>query len=120
MAHDVMQMLVGVTEKGGTGTLAHIDGYPVAGKSGTSRKAVAGGYGDDYVALFAGVAPANNPKLAIVVVVNEPKGDLYYGGSVAGPAFAKVMSGALQMLNVEPITDKEQVQLAGIAAGRAE
>lgn len=120
VAHDVMQMLVGVTEKGGTGTLAHIDGYPVAGKSGTSRKAVAGGYGDDYVALFAGVAPANNPKLAIVVVVNEPKGDLYYGGSVAGPAFAKVMSGALQMLNVEPITDKEQVQLAGIAAGRAE
>ncbi|AAN57197.1 peptidoglycan glycosyltransferase FtsI [Shewanella oneidensis MR-1] len=119
VAKDVLQMMVSVTEKGGTGTLAHIDGYPVAGKSGTSRKAVAGGYGDDYVALFAGVAPVNNPKLAIVVVVNEPKGDLYYGGSVAGPAFAKVMSGALQMLNVEPISDKEQVQLAGLA-GRAE
>jgi cell division protein FtsI (penicillin-binding protein 3) len=120
VANDVLQMMVSVTEKGGTGTLAHIDGYPVAGKSGTSRKAIAGGYGDDYVALFAGVAPANNPRLAIVVVVNEPKGDLYYGGSVAGPAFAKVMSGALQMLNVEPISDKEQVQLAGIAAGRTE
>ncbi len=119
VAHDVLQMMVGVTEKGGTGTLAHIDGYPVAGKSGTSRKAVAGGYGEDYVALFAGVAPVNNPKLAVVVVVNEPKGDLYYGGSVAGPAFAKVMSGALQMLNVEPVSNKEQVQLAGLA-GRTE
>lgn len=119
VARDVMHMLVGVTEKGGTATKAHIDGYPIAGKTGTSRKAVAGGYGDDYVALFAGVAPVNNPKLAIVVVINEPKGDRYYGGDVAGPAFAKIMSGALQMLNVEPITEREQVQLAA-APRRAE
>jgi len=112
VAHDVMKMLVGVTEAGGTGTKAHIDGYPVAGKSGTSRKAVAGGYGDDYVALFAGVAPVHKPRLAISVVINEPKGDKYYGGDVAGPAFAKIMSGALQMLNVEPISEQEAVHLA--------
>jgi len=112
VAYDVMEMLVGVTETGGTGTKAHIDGYPVAGKSGTSRKAVAGGYGDDYVALFAGVAPVHNPRLAISVVINEPKGDKYYGGDVAGPAFAKIMSGALQMLNVEPISEQEAVHLA--------
>lgn len=119
VAEDVMHMLVGVTEKGGTARKAHINGYPVAGKTGTSRKAIAGGYGDDYWALFAGVAPVNNPRLAIAVVVNDPKGDRYYGGDVAGPVFASVMSGALQMLNVEPVTRREQIQLASVK-GRAE
>ncbi|GIU20918.1 peptidoglycan glycosyltransferase FtsI [Shewanella colwelliana] len=113
VAQEVMEMLVGVTEPGGTAKKAHIDGYPVAGKTGTARKAVAGGYGEDYVALFAGVAPVHNPRLAMVVVVNEPKGDRYYGGDVAAPVFAKVMSGALQMLNVEPISAREKVKLAG-------
>ncbi|MFV7784241.1 peptidoglycan D,D-transpeptidase FtsI family protein [Shewanella marisflavi] len=113
VARNVMQMLIGVTEPGGTAKKAHIDGYPVAGKTGTARKAVAGGYGEDYVALFAGVAPVHNPRLAMVVVVNEPKGDRYYGGDVAAPVFAKVMSGALQMLNVEPISAREKIQLAG-------
>jgi cell division protein FtsI (penicillin-binding protein 3) len=112
VAKAVMQMLVGVTEKGGTATQAHIEGYPIAGKTGTSRKAVAGGYGDNYMSLFAGVAPVHNPRLAIAIVVNEPKGDRYHGGDVAGPAFGKIMSAALQMLNVEPITEREQVQLA--------
>ncbi|MCG9730729.1 peptidoglycan glycosyltransferase FtsI [Shewanella sp. Isolate13] len=112
VAQGVMEMLVGVTEKGGTARKAHIEGYPVAGKTGTARKAVAGGYGEDYVALFAGVAPVHNPKLAIAVVVNEPKGDRYYGGDVAAPVFASVMSGALQMLNVEPISNREKVRLA--------
>lgn len=112
VANNVMNMLVGVTEQGGTARKAHIDGYPVAGKTGTSRKAVAGGYGDDYLATFAGVAPVNNPRLAIAVVINEPKGDRYYGGDVSAPVFSKVMAGALQMLNVEPISTREQVQLA--------
>ncbi|GIU38423.1 peptidoglycan D,D-transpeptidase FtsI family protein [Shewanella colwelliana] len=113
VAQEVMEMLIGVTEPGGTAKKAHIDGYPVAGKTGTARKAVAGGYGEDYVALFAGVAPVHNPRLAMVVVINEPKGDRYYGGDVAAPVFAKVMSGALQMLNVEPISAREKVKLAG-------
>jgi len=112
VAKSVMEMLVGVTEKGGTARKAHIEGYPVAGKTGTARKAVSGGYGEDYVAIFAGVAPIHNPKLAIAVVVNEPKGDLYYGGDIAAPVFASVMSGALQMLNVEPISSDEKVRLA--------
>ena len=112
VADEVMHMLVGVTEEGGTARQAHIDGYPVAGKTGTARKAIAGGYGDDYVALFAGVAPVNNPRLAIAVVINEPKGDRYYGGDVSGPVFSKVMSGALQMLNVEPVGKNEQIKLA--------
>jgi len=113
IAQSVLEMLIGVTEKGGTATKAHIEGYPVAGKTGTARKAVAGGYGEDYVAIFAGVAPVHNPELAIVVVVNEPKGDRYYGGDVAAPVFATVMSGALQMLNIEPISSREKVRLAG-------
>ena len=117
VAHSVMNMLMGVTEKGGTATKAHISGYPIAGKTGTSRKAVAGGYGDDYVALFAGVAPINNPRLAISVIINEPKGDHYYGGDAAGPVFAQVMSGALQMLNVEPISVMEQSRMATYSRG---
>lgn len=115
VARSVMKMLVGVTEKGGTATKAHIEGYPVAGKTGTSRKAVAGGYGEDYVSIFAGVAPVHNPRLAIAVVINEPKGDRYYGGDIAAPVFATVMSGALQMLNVEPISSREKVRLAGLS-----
>ncbi len=114
IAQSVLEMLIGVTEKGGTATKAHIEGYPVAGKTGTARKAVAGGYGEDYVAIFAGVAPVHNPELAVVVVVNEPKGDRYYGGDVAAPVFATVMSGALQMLNIEPISSTEKIRLAGI------
>lgn len=115
VAQNVMEMLVGVTEKGGTARKAHIEGYPVAGKTGTARKAVAGGYGEDYVAIFAGVSPVHNPRLAIAVVVNEPKGDRYYGGDIAAPVFAAVMSGALQMLNVEPISKPEKVRLAAIS-----
>ncbi|MBT1446511.1 peptidoglycan glycosyltransferase FtsI [Shewanella sp. JM162201] len=117
VANDVLNMLAGVTEVGGTARKAHIEGYPVAGKTGTSRKAVAGGYGDDYMASFAGVAPINNPKLAIAVVINEPKGDKYYGGDVSAPVFSKVMAGALQMLNVEPISKDEQTQMAANRLG---
>jgi len=81
---------------------AKVDGYRVGGKTGTAFKAVAGGYGNDYVGLFAGVAPISKPELAVVVVINEPGGDLYHGGEVAAPVFSRVMKGALQLLNVAP------------------
>nr|WP_325049132.1 penicillin-binding transpeptidase domain-containing protein [Dongshaea marina] len=100
-ADEVVKMLEKVIS-GGTGTKAAVPGYLVAGKTGTARKAVAGGYGNDYVALFAGLAPASNPQLAMAVVVNDPKGDRYYGGQVAAPVFSEVMSGALQLLNIPP------------------
>jgi cell division protein FtsI (penicillin-binding protein 3) len=64
---------------------AQIPGYRVGGKSGTAKVAVAGGYGKDYMAWFAGFAPASNPRFVMVVVINEPKGDAYYGGAVATP-----------------------------------
>lgn len=81
---------------------AKVDGYRVGGKTGTSFKAVAGGYGNDYVGLFAGVAPISDPKVVVVVVINDPGGDLYHGGEVAAPVFSRVMKGALQVLNVAP------------------
>lgn len=101
-AKNVLAMLETVTQPGGTATRAAVPGYRVAAKTGTSRKAAAGGYSDEYFAYTAGVAPASDPRLALVVVVNEPQGDNYYGGSVAGPVFADIMKGALQILNVTP------------------
>ena len=101
-AKSVLEMMEKVTQPGGTATSAAVTGYRVAAKTGTSRKATAGGYSDEYVALVAGVAPVSNPKVAMVVVVNEPQGDDYYGGKVAGPVFSEVMKATLQLLNVAP------------------
>jgi cell division protein FtsI (penicillin-binding protein 3) len=86
---------------------AKVDGYRVGGKTGTSFKAVAGGYGNDYVGLFAGVAPITDPKVVVVVVINDPGGDLYHGGEVAAPVFSRVMQGALRVLNVAPDAGEE-------------
>lgn len=97
----IVSLLEGVVTEGGASRAA-VDGYRVGGKTGTAIKAVPGGYGNDYVGLFAGVAPISNPELAVVVVINEPGGDLYHGGEIAAPVFSRVMQGALQVLNVEP------------------
>ncbi|ART80839.1 penicillin-binding transpeptidase domain-containing protein [Oceanisphaera avium] len=118
-ADSVLKMLEAVVGPGGTAGNAAIPGYRVGGKTGTSRKAIAGGYGNDYVGLFAGVAPISDPRLAMVVVMNEPQGDQYYGGQVAAPVFAEVMSGALQLMNIRPDGAKdEQFNLAGQEAKR--
>ena len=74
----------------------------MGGKTGTSKKAAFGGYGDEYVGYFAGIAPVSDPRLAVVIMINEPAGDVYYGGDVAGPAFSEIMSGSLRILNVAP------------------
>jgi cell division protein FtsI (penicillin-binding protein 3) len=89
---------------------AKIKGYRIGGKTGTSFKAVAGGYGNDYVGLFAGIAPISKPEIVVVVVINDPAGDLYHGGEVAAPVFSRVMKGALQVLNIAP--DAQKVQTA--------
>ncbi|MDP5254539.1 MULTISPECIES: penicillin-binding transpeptidase domain-containing protein [unclassified Vibrio] len=98
----VFDMLESVTQKGGSAVRAAVPGYRIAAKTGTSRKADAGGYSDEYVALTAGAAPVSNPRVALVVVINEPQGDQYYGGAVASPVFSEIMKGALQILNVPP------------------
>lgn len=106
-ARAVMHMMESVTQKGGTAVKAAIPGYRVAGKTGTSRKAVAGGYGEEYVNIFAGIAPVSNPRLVTVVLINEPGGDLYHAGDTAAPVFSSIMGGALQLMNIAP--DDKQV-----------
>jgi len=87
---------------------AKVEGYRVGGKTGTTRKSIVGGYGNDYVGLFAGVAPISNPEIVVAVVINEPGGDLYHGGEVAAPVFSRVMKGALRILNVAPDANTQQ------------
>jgi cell division protein FtsI (penicillin-binding protein 3) len=90
-----------VTE--GTGGKAMIPGYRVAGKTGTAKKTGANGqYENRYVAVFGGVAPAGNPRLAAVVVIDDPAAGQYYGGDVAAPVFAAVIGGALRQMGVAP------------------
>ena len=99
----VRRMLEEVVRPGGTGTKAAIDGYRVAGKTGTAWKFATGGYSQDkYISIFAGLAPASEPRLATVVVIDEPTGELYYGSDVAAPVFADVMSESLRLLAVAP------------------
>lgn len=114
-AKQIREMLETVVAKNGTGYRAAVSGYRIAGKTGTVKKASAGGYSDDsYIAVFAGIAPASKPRLAMVVTINEPRGDVYYGGKVAAPVFSKVMSGALRLMDIAPddISTKS-LQLAG-------
>ena len=98
----VSAMLETVLGPAGTGKAANVTNYRVAGKTGTSRKASAAGYASRYVSSFAGYAPASDPKLVCVVIINDPTGDAYYGGAVAGPLFSSVMTGALRLMNVSP------------------
>ena len=102
IALEVVEMMEGVSKKGGTAPKAKVGGYRIAGKTGTSRKAEAGGYGDDYVAVFAGLAPASRPRFAIAVMINEPQGDRYYAGDVAAPVFSAVMRSTLLLSHVLP------------------
>ena len=99
----VRRMLEEVVRPGGTGTKAAVTGYRIAGKTGTAWKFGAGGYSrDKYISIFAGLAPASEPRLAAVVVIDEPGGELYYGSDVAAPVFADVMSESLRLLAIPP------------------
>ena len=103
VAQDIRLMLKKVVEKGGTGTRARVAAYEVGGKSGTVHSVGRSGYEDSqYKALFAGVAPVENPRVAAVVVIDGPQGQEYYGGEVAAPIFSRVMSGVMRLLNVTP------------------
>jgi cell division protein FtsI (penicillin-binding protein 3) len=102
-ARSVVSMLESVVSNEGSAPLAAVPGYRVAGKTGTAKKSVAGGYAEDrYLSLFVGMAPATRPRLVMAVFVDEPRGEEYYGGAVAGPVFSKVMSGALRLMNIPP------------------
>ncbi len=101
-AQTMMAMMKTVTETGGTGTEAVPPGYTVAGKTGTAQKVVGRAFSKSkYYALFIGVTPAENPVLAIVVVVDEPKGAIY-GGTVAAPIFREIARQSLRFLGYHP------------------
>ncbi|MBI3185524.1 MAG: PASTA domain-containing protein [Myxococcales bacterium] len=102
-ARTVVKMLEAVVEKEGTAPRARLDEYKVAGKTGTAQKAdlVAGGYSDKRIASFVGLVPSDGPRLVILVVVDEPKTDVY-GGLVAAPVFKEIASAAMPYLGVAP------------------
>jgi len=102
VTRDVVRMMERVVTAG-SGRKAAVAGYRIAGKTGTAWKASAGGYiTNRYVSVFAGVAPASAPRIATVVVIDEPSAGGYYGGDVAAPVFADVVSGSLRLLGVAP------------------
>ena len=103
-ARAVQKMLEAVVGDGGTGRRANTESYTVAGKTGTSHKVrKGGGYAEkNYRGIFAGYAPAHDPRIAMVVVVDDPKGSEYYGGLVAAPPFSKIADWSLKMLGVLP------------------
>lgn len=104
---------------------AQVPGYHVAGKSGTARKAAVGAKGytqNSYRSLFAGFGPTSNPRIAMVVVIDEPSKGGYYGGVVSAPVFSRVMAGALRLMNVSPdnvapLPEQEQASATEVSSG---
>jgi cell division protein FtsI (penicillin-binding protein 3) len=102
-AQAVLDMMEHVVSGEGTGGKAAVPGYRVAGKTGTTRKASVGGYTEDrYTAVFAGIAPVSNPRLAVVVVIDDPSAADYYGGDVAAPVFSRIVADAVRILAIPP------------------
>lgn len=103
VAQQVREMMETVISVKGTGKRAAISGYRVAGKTGTVHKVGPNGYIDDqYLSFFAGIAPASDPRIVTVVMVDNPKGQEYYGGEVAAPVFSRAVGGALRLMNITP------------------
>ncbi len=121
-ARKVRSMMEGVTGEGGTARRASVKGYRVAGKTGTVDKIVGGRYADKdgktfgHTALFAGMAPARNPRIVVVVVIDDPKGEAYTGGAVSAPVFSEVMGGALHIMGIPP--DGQPVGMSGMDTPR--
>ncbi len=103
-ARKIRTILELAVSEAGTGVKATVPGYRVAGKTGTAHKMSPGGRysANQYRSLFAGMAPASNPRLVCVVMIDEPKRGGYYGGVIAAPVFSRIMEGALRILNVPP------------------
>ena len=103
VARDLRLLMEGGIHEGGAAASASVQGYRVAGKTGTVRKSVEGGYASDrHFAVFAGMAPASSPRLVAVVIIDEPSRGEYYGNRVAAPVFSRVMAGALRLMDIPP------------------
>ena len=114
-ARAVRKMMQRVISDKGTGKRASVANYSVAGKTGTVHKFIAGGYAEDrYLSIFAGMVPADKPELVMVVMIDEPRKGEYFGGLVAAPVFAQVMTGAMRLLDIAPDRiSKKQLMNAG-------
>ncbi|MEO0416925.1 MAG: penicillin-binding transpeptidase domain-containing protein, partial [Verrucomicrobiota bacterium] len=121
-AYQVQRCMVSATSEGGTGTLAAIDGYSVAGKTGTARKHVENvGYVEGrYVVSFVGFLPAENPELLGLVMIDDPRSEELnlYGGSVAAPAFRRVAEGGVKLLGIKPDLDELSVTMTDLSEPR--
>jgi len=117
-ARAVRKMMQRVVSDKGTGKRAKVANYSVAGKTGTVRKFIAGGYAEDrYLSIFAGMVPADEPELVMVVMIDEPRNGEHFGGLVAAPVFSQVMSGAMRLLDIAPDRiSKKQLMNASYAS----
>ncbi|GFN47345.1 peptidoglycan glycosyltransferase FtsI [Candidatus Regiella insecticola] len=103
LVRSVVHMMESVALPGGGGVKAAISGYRLAIKTGTAKKVGPDGkYMKKYIAFTAGVAPASNPRFALVVVIDDPQAGKYYGGAVSAPVFGAIMGGVLRTMNIEP------------------
>jgi cell division protein FtsI (penicillin-binding protein 3) len=118
-AQTLKEILQSVMLPGGTGTHASLEGYTAAGKTGTARKVDdSGQYANDrHVASFIGFAPVENPQIAVLVVIDEPRGQIY-GGAVAAPVFKKIAQSTLNYLNVPPRNVPEKLRVSRDSGGR--
>lgn len=117
-AAEMRSMLEMAVSNEGTAPRARIDGYRVAGKTGTARKLRDGRYVSEYVATFAGFAPASKPRIVVAVMIDEPDAGQFYGGQVAAPVFAEVVARSLRTLQVPP--DSAPTIVAGHQGGNRE
>lgn len=113
-ARQVRDLMVSVTEEGGTGTAGAVDGFDVGAKTGTARKLINGRYVDNkHSVVFIGFAPAKNPRVIVAVNIDEPSANGYYAGVVGGPVFKEVMGGSLNILGVSPTKPLTGLNSAG-------
>jgi cell division protein FtsI (penicillin-binding protein 3) len=118
-ARTLREVMQAVIAPGGTGVQAALDGYTAGGKTGTARKLDENGQytNDRHLASFVGFAPADEPRVAVLVVIDEPKGQVY-GGAVAAPVFKKIAQSALNILNVPPRPATEKLRVSWENGGR--
>ena len=118
VAQKVRAMLQGVVSKAGTAPRAQVQGYTVAGKTGTVKKFTKGGYSEDkYLGVFAGMVPATRPELVMVVLIDEPQAGDYYGGLVAAPVFSRIMTAAMRLKNIAPDNMPQSTIVASLDRG---
>ncbi|MCT8543261.1 cell division protein FtsI [Glaesserella parasuis] len=112
ITRDVVKMMESVAQKGEGGQRAMVDGYRVAVKTGTVRKLEKGQYVKKYFAYTAGIAPASDPRFALVVLINKPKAGAYYGGAISAPLFSSIMTYTLKARNIKPDNLTEETKSA--------